>query len=120
MTTQKRREIDWASAQVHTRTLTVDLTGAGSKAWNTRLLSVLAMLGSSHGGWGEARLNRRALKVVDLTPGKEEELRHFLESAVLQANSGLEAAEPEPDEDSDPEADEDARLTEVFRGFAAE
>ena len=54
--------------------------------------------------------------MADVRPGAEEGLRHLLESALMQANSGLEEGE---DDDADDElSEEDREMTETFRSFA--
>jgi hypothetical protein len=65
----------------------------------------------------DGRLTQRTLRVGGLTPGSEAELRHFLESAVLQANvsAGLEAAESGGD---DQRSSADREMTQTFRAFA--
>jgi hypothetical protein len=52
--------------------------------------------------------------------GVIERVRHFLESAVLQANANL-AADDEDDEPASggERSEADERMTEAFRGFAA-
>jgi hypothetical protein len=52
--------------------------------------------------------------------GVIERVRHFLESAVLQANANL-AADDEDDEPASrgERSEPDERMTEAFRGFAA-
>ncbi|MGH2872067.1 MAG: hypothetical protein ACRDL5_06350 [Solirubrobacteraceae bacterium] len=131
MTTDPRRQLDWASAQVRDGSLTVELSGRGSKVFNARLAGVLALLSSPHHGWGRVRISGRSIRVAGLSPGSELELRHFLESAVLEANAELAPpqraerdagdAEPEPEDDQDqPDPDRDQRMAETFRGFATE
>ena len=43
MTDTEQRHIDWASTQIEDGTLTVKLTGIGSKAWKARFENVLAL-----------------------------------------------------------------------------
>jgi hypothetical protein len=115
------RHIDWASAQIEEGNLTVELTGNGSKAWKARFENVQALLGTPHTSWGEVRLNRGAIKVGAVQQGSEPELRHFLESVVLQANSDTLPETPEEhtetaDAGEDPAIDE--QMTATFRAFA--
>jgi hypothetical protein len=121
MSTPKPRHIDWASAQIEEGTLTVELTGRGSKAWKARFENVLALLDTPHSKWSEVRLNKNAVRVDGLQQGSEPELRHLLESIVLQANSDTQPEPPEVDAETDddregPDADE--RMTATFRAFA--
>ncbi len=82
---------------------------------------MLALLAQGNGKWGEVTLTKQAVTVAAVSEGSEGELRHFLESVVLQVNSELEL-EPDPGEalpEADPRKAADQRLTERFRAFAA-
>jgi hypothetical protein len=117
-----QRSIEWGSAEIEDATLTVELGGANSKAWKQRFESVLALLETPHSRWGEVHINRKAIQVADVQPGTETELRHFLESVVLQVNSELPKPE-EPEQDAEGETVDEAtqadrRMTAAFRAFA--
>ena len=118
------REIDWGSAQVQDGTLTVTLSGARSKAWSARFEGVLALLARTHTSWGKVSLAKKAIRVTGLTPGTETDLRHFLESIVLEANSAVEPdARPPGDEANaapESEVDPEERMAATFRAFASE
>jgi hypothetical protein len=119
------RRIDWESAVVDDGTLEVELTGSASKDWKQRFERVLALLGTPHSGWGEVRLAKGRVRVERLADGSEDELRHLLESAVIEANSTLQPDSAVDREatgaaDEDPVAERDRRMTETFRGFASE
>jgi hypothetical protein len=105
-------EIDWASAQVRAGRLSVALSRKPPGA----LGDVVSRLQRDGHPWGEVEVGKRRLHVSDVTPGAEAELRHFLESAVLQANAdaGLAADEPDGDEP----ATTDDEMTAAFRAFA--
>jgi hypothetical protein len=123
MATPEQRNIDWGSADVEDATLTVDLTGTSSKAWKQRFESVLALLETPHRHWGEVHLNKSGIKVVEVQQGTETELRHFLESIVLQVNSELPPPEQaqhdaEQQTDVDREAQVARQMTAAFRAFA--
>lgn len=115
------RQIQWDSAKVEDATLTVALTGSAARAWKARFERVLAMLDTPHSGWGEVRSTKKGIKVADLREGSEPELRHFLESVILQANSDT-ATAPAPDDDGEEnqEPDFDEEMTRTFRAFADE
>ena len=117
----EQRHIDWASAQTEGATLTVELTGASAKPWKAKFRSVLALLDTPHSSWGEVRLTKHAIEVEDVQPGSESDLRHFLESVVLQANSEAEPQTQDHDtaeetEGGEPSADE--QMTAAFRAFS--
>jgi hypothetical protein len=115
------RHIDWASAQIEDGTLTVELTGKGSKAWKARFENVLALLDTPHTTWGEVRLHKSTVKVAGVKQGGEPELRHFLGSVVLQANSDTQPEVPEDEAEGDDaggELDVDEQMTATFKTFA--
>ncbi|MGH2904457.1 MAG: hypothetical protein ACRDK7_12875 [Solirubrobacteraceae bacterium] len=120
MATPTPRQVDWGTAEIEDATLTVELTGTGSRAWKQRFESVHALLDTPHSRWGQVRLTKRGVQVADVQPGTEVELRHFLETIVLQVNSELE--EPGQDIDEEQQIDEatraDRQMTTAFRAFA--
>jgi hypothetical protein len=120
-TSERRPQIDWASAEVHGADVTVELSGKVTKAWRERFAAVLGLLGPSSGGWGEVTLVRRTIAVRALLPQAEGDLRHFLESVVVQANSELtedgEGREPAAGP-ADRGAILDAEMTATLRSFA--
>lgn len=60
-------------------------------------------------------VTKKQLRVDAVEPGTEADLRHLLESAVLQANSEFEDDDGEAD---DERSDADQQMTDAFRGFA--
>jgi hypothetical protein len=114
----RRREIDWASAEVHQGHVVVGLTGKPSKAWSESFDGVLRLLGHGTGGWGEIGHDKKTIKVQALQPKAERDLRHFLEAVVVQVNAELAESEPEPQvEPSDPQELEDQAMTATLRSF---
>jgi hypothetical protein len=114
------RQIDWSSAEARDGALSVELTGTAAKRWAEHFEGVLALLGHGSGKWGEVALTKRAVTVEEVSEGSEGELRHLLESVVLQVNSEL-GLEPDPEDAQpaeDPQKAADQRLTESFRAFA--
>ncbi len=126
MSSPEPRNIDWATAEAQDATLTVDLTGASSKVFKQRFERVLALLDTPHSRWGAVRVNRKGIQVADVNEGAEAELRHFLESIVLEANSELTSPEETTNgaDDEAPPIDEGGRanrqMTATFRAFADE
>lgn len=123
MSKLEARQIKWSTAAVEDGALSIELTGSGSKDWKRRFVGVLALLAHGHGEWGEVRLTKRGIRVIAVHPGSESDLRHFLESLVMQANSDL---PPDPSEhDIDQEAERsqkeaEAHMTATFRAFAGQ
>jgi hypothetical protein len=108
--------IDWESAEVDDGRLTVGLTGEPPSGWTKRVGHVVERLERPSNAWDKVKVTKARIRVDGVRPGAEEELRHFLESAVLQANADL---RPDDDESSDDErSDDDQRMTDAFRAFA--
>lgn len=124
MAAPEQRNIDWGTADIDDATLTVELTGASSKAWKQRFESVVALLETPHSLWGEVHIiNKSAIEVSEVQEGTATELRHFLESIVLQVNSELpQPEEPEQGAEDQMQVDEaaqaDRKMTAAFRAFA--
>ena len=106
--------IDWASASVSNARLTVAFTGKPDTEWIERLGRVIERLGHAGSGWGTVEVEKKKLRVDDVSPGAESDLRHFLESAILQANADLAAAE---DDDGGRRSGPDQEMTDAFRAF---
>jgi hypothetical protein len=117
------RDIEWSTAEMHDGVLSVELTWPASKEWKRRFGGVLALLGRQQGEWGEIRLTRRGIEVAEVRPGSEADLRYFLESVVLQANSDLASRASKEGTDADAEDGQPQKQTEnqmeaTFRAFA--
>jgi hypothetical protein len=109
--------IDWSSATVDDGQLTVGLDGKPSSEWRERVERVLERLHAGGSGWGAIKVGKKKLTVEDVRDGSEGDLRHLLESAVLQANADLAPAEDASDQ-GDERSEADQRLTDAFRAFA--
>jgi hypothetical protein len=124
MASPKPRKIDWGTAEIEEGTLAFELAGASSKAWKQRFESVLALLETSHSRWGEVSITRKGIRVAGVGQGVETELRHFLESIVMQVNSELPQPEESTEAAEEAHVDEGARvdqqMTTAFRAFADE
>jgi hypothetical protein len=117
--------LEWSAAAVQDRVLTVQVAGDRPKGWKATFQRTVTLLGGDD--WGTVSLKGATVRVADVPEGSEDELRHFLEAAIQQAN----ATHVEPDEDSDDRSDEsetddegddddvDARMTSRFRDFGA-
>ena len=115
-------QIDWTSAEVSDGELTVGISGDVPKGWVARLKALLERLGQTGSErWGPIKVAKGKISVEDLQDGAESDLRHLLESAILQANADL-APQDEPDEagQESPERARDGRMTAAFRAFAPE
>jgi hypothetical protein len=109
--------IDWSAAEVRDGRLRVPYSDRPSKAWVAAFARVAERLERTGSGWGEVSASRQGLEVDGVSEGEEPGLRHFLESALLQANAA-EGAEDDEDGGGEPLSDADRRMTEAFRAFA--
>ena len=114
--------LDWTSAEVRDGKLEVTLRGELPKGWKAGFERTLALLPGRE--WGKVSLRKDRIRVQDVAEGVEDQLRHFLESVVLQANTAVAPAEQDAHDDGDADDDEssdlDAVMTERFRSFAAD
>jgi hypothetical protein len=122
MSAPEQRAIDWSSAEIDDARLTVALTGKGSKAFKERFEGVVSLLDTAHGRWGEIHVTKGGIEVDAVEPGAESELRHFLESVVLEVNSELPPGEDDGRNGASLEVDEaaqaDRQMAAAFRAFA--
>jgi hypothetical protein len=113
--------IEWDRAEVSDAQLRVALGGEIPKHWAKRFAEVFERLGQgSEDRWGAAKVAKGEIAVRDLREGCEADLRHQLESALLQANADLGAGRDEGAQvdQASPEQQRDGRMTAAFRGFA--
>lgn len=113
--------IDWSSAEVRDGDVTVDLAGEAPKPWRERFEAVRVLLGESSGGWDDVKLVKRTIHVRGLEPGAETDLRHLLESIVVQVNAERSDEGANGDDDhqkADRAAIADAEMTATLRSFA--
>lgn len=110
-------EIDWTTAAVRDGRMTVEIVGEPGDEWSARVRELAERLERPGSDWGEIALEKSKLRVTDVAEGAEADLRHLLESAVLQANA--EFAPDDEEEDGDDEGSEqDRAMTAAFRAFA--
>ncbi len=113
--------LNWMTAAVKDGRLTVELDGDVPTGWKKSFHATVRLLGG--GDWGKTEYKKRVVQVGRVQPGDEEKLRHFLESAVAQANAATAPSEPAPDADEQQatpadDAGPDAAMTEQFRSFS--
>jgi hypothetical protein len=109
--------IDWKAADVRAGRLRVALSERASKDWVAAFDGVAERLERPGSAWGGVSASRQRLEVEDVTEGEEPSLRHFLESALLQANTVAGGGDEDGDDDVG-RSEPDQRMTERFRAFA--
>jgi hypothetical protein len=110
-------EIDWTTASVRDGRLTVEIVGEAGSEWSARLREVAERLDRPGSAWGEIAVKKSQLRVEDVAEGAEADLRHLVESAVLQANAEFAAEDDEADDDGEG-SEQDRTMTAAFRAFA--
>jgi hypothetical protein len=110
-------DLDWSTAIVEDGCLTVGIDGDPSAAWTTRLKAVLERLERAGSPWGKVKVKRTRVRVRDVQPGAESDLRLLLDSAVLQTNSDL--REHDDDDERVQHSAQDEAMTTAFRSSAA-
>ena len=114
-------ELDWASASVKDGELSVDVAGTPNAEWTRGLESIVERLYRPGSGWGEVKLAKATVRVASVSPGSEADLRHFLDSAVLQANTNFAPGEEDDAGDDDNgRSEEDREMTDAFRSFSTD
>jgi hypothetical protein len=114
--------IDWSTAEVRGETLTVEIVGERPRGYKRSVEAVATLLG---GGTplSDVSLKKGVLSVDGALPGREDEIRFFLEAVVLQANADHDVTDEDDEDEPDaPDAHGDAQseMTDRFRRFAEE
>jgi hypothetical protein len=115
---QQETALDWSSASVDDSRLTVPVIGDVPTGWTKRVRRVVERLDRSGSSWGAVRVTKTHVRVDAVAPGTENDLHHFLESVVLQANTDL--LEEDDDAGDDGRSDEDQQMTDAFRALATD
>jgi hypothetical protein len=122
-TTSQLHAIDWSTATVERGNVAVALTGSPSKEWRERFGGVMRLLSHSTATWGEVRVSKRGIDVSDVQRGSESDLRHFLESIVVQVNAELAPTgerSDAPQRDDGPQQTADREMADALRAFAGD
>jgi hypothetical protein len=105
--------LDWSTAKVKDGTVTVELTEKPATQWVKHFDRTVKLL--HRGNWSEVKLKNKVIRLGVVAAGTEGEVRHFLESLVLEANTTI---EPDQHASSDNGSEEDRVMTERLRAFA--
>jgi hypothetical protein len=108
--------LDWSSASVDDGRLTVPVIGDVPTGWTKRVQRVAERLGRPGSSWGAIKVTKKELRVEAVAPGSEDDLHHFLESVVLQANTDL--RDDDEDGPDDERSERDQEMTDAFRSLA--
>ena len=76
------RQMDWTSAEVHERTLSVRITGDAPKGYSQRVERCWRCSRPRIVPGARRRVTRESITVDDVEPGMESEDGHFLESVL--------------------------------------
>jgi hypothetical protein len=106
--------LDWSTAEVNDGTVTVELSGKPAARWAKHFDRTVQLL--HRGNWSEVKLKNKQIRLGVVSAGTEDDVRHFLESLVLEANTTI---EPEEQEAAGDGSKEDQAITERLRSFAA-
>jgi len=119
-TRQEPPQLAWEQAEVQDGELHVALTAQAPRGWASRFRELLARLEQSgEERWGSISVSRSEIDVADVSEGGEGDLRHLLESVLLQVNTDFAPDDAAGQEGApSPGRERDERLTEAFRGFA--
>ncbi len=109
-----RVAIDWSTAEVREGELRVAFEQPASGPQRKRMTALVERLQRLGEPWSEIAVKRGRLVVSDVGDGAEDDVRHFLESLVLEANATEDDGEPEHVDERD------RRMTEAFQAFAPE
>ncbi len=119
-------QLDWDQAEVRNGKLRLPVSGTRPRGWSESFEKTVRLLG---GDWKQVKLKKRRVQVDGVRPGGEEKLRHFLESAVQQANEEHRDPDSRSDHGERDGTDQhpqgaasespDARMTERFRAFGS-
>jgi len=112
------REIDESSAVVAEGTLSVEIIGENPRGWRRRFEGVATLLDQAQGRWGKVSLEKSVVRVTVVREGAEEDLRHFLESVVLQVNTDFGLADEAAPATAEPGRSADRAMAATFRSFA--
>jgi hypothetical protein len=108
--------LDWGTAEVSDGRLSVAFSEKPSKDWTGRFEAVIDRLARGGTAWGTIEVAKKKLHVDAVEPGGEADLRHLLDSALLQANA---ARDDDGVDDADRgRSERDQSLTDAFRAFA--
>ena len=110
--------LDWSSASVDDGRLMVPVIGDVPAGWTKRVKRVVERLDRSGSSWGAVSVTRNRVRVDAVSPGTEDELHHFLESVVLQANTDL--RQEDEDTTGDGRSEQDQQMTDAFRTLATD
>jgi hypothetical protein len=108
--------IDWGAADIDEGVLSVTLKGDIPKGWSRRFSSLVSLLEQGSSGWGEIAIHKSTITVADIQQGSEDDLRHLLESVVMQANADFEQPESSA---PDTHTDTEHAIVDRFRSFSS-
>jgi hypothetical protein len=112
-----RIAIDWSTAQVRERELTVAFDEPISALERRRMAALVRRLERPGEPWATIAAKKDRLIVSEIADGAEDDVRHFLESLVLEASAATDDADDARHEQVDAR---DQHMTDAFQAFAPE
>jgi hypothetical protein len=109
-------KVNWSTAEVKDAKLSVELEGETPSSWKESFKMTATLLDGG-GDWGKVQLKKQTVRVADVSPGSEDELRHHLESLVEQANAAIRPPEAGSEREDGEGDGPDERMKERFRAF---
>jgi hypothetical protein len=116
-------QLDWSTAEVSDGKLKVNFSDKAPKKWRDAFARTATLL--SRDTWELDEIKPGQVRLSPIRPGDEERVKHFLESAVLEANTTLVGEEElfAPEDSDETEADgadpsPDEVMTARFKAFA--
>jgi hypothetical protein len=117
-------QLNWSTAEVSNGELRVGFSDKAPKKWREAFARTATLL--SRETWELDEIKPDHVRISPIRPGEEERVKHFLESAVLEANTTLvgeeelfaaeDADEAEENDAAGPSPDEE--MTARFKAFA--
>jgi hypothetical protein len=117
-------QLDWSTAEVSDGELKVGFSDKAPKKWREAFARTATLL--SRDTWELNEIRPGQVRISPIRPGEEERVKHFLESAVLEANTTIvgedelfapeDAEETEENDAARPSPDEE--MTARFKAFA--
>jgi hypothetical protein len=106
--------IDWSTAEVRDGDLTVMFSEPTTAPLRERMKALVNRLQRPGEPWQGIKVKKDRLIVGGIADSGEDDVRHFVESLVQEANAAEADGAPEPEQIDE----RDRRMTDAFQAFA--